>query len=175
MAHETIIVMQTSTIKNGFGATREIGFDMKQLGSRRVMVVADPNLVDRDPVAITVDALRAEGIDVVLYLDIRIEPTDTSFQEAIQFAIEGNFDGYVAVGGGSTIDTAKVANLYATYPADFFAYVNPPVGEGRSVPGPLKPMIAIPTTAGTGSETTGTAIFDYQEKHVNMKALLTHL
>ena len=166
MAHETIIVMQTSTIKNGFGATREIGFDMKQLGSRRVMVVADPNLVDRDPVAITVDALRAEGIDVVLYLDIRIEPTDTSFQEAIQFAIEGNFDGYVAVGGGSTIDTAKVANLYATYPADFFAYVNPPVGEGRSVPGPLKPMIAIPTTAGTGSETTGTAIFDYQEKHV---------
>jgi hydroxyacid-oxoacid transhydrogenase len=166
MAHETIIVMQTSTIKYGFGATREIGFDMKHLGSRRVMVVADPNLVDLDPVTITVDALRTAGIEVVLYSDIRIEPTDTSFQEAIQFAIEGNFDGYVAVGGGSTIDTAKVANLYATYPADFFAYVNPPVGEGRSVPGSLKPMIAIPTTAGTGSETTGTAIFDYQEKHV---------
>jgi hydroxyacid-oxoacid transhydrogenase len=136
------------------------------LGSHRVMVVADPNLLDRDPVTITFEALGAEGIEAVLYADIRIEPTDTSFQEAAQFAIGGNFDGYVAVGGGSTIDTAKVANLYASYPADFFAYVNPPVGEGRPVPGPLKPMIAIPTTAGTGSETTGTAIFDYQDKHV---------
>jgi hydroxyacid-oxoacid transhydrogenase len=166
MAHETTIVMQTSTIKYGFGATREIGFDMRQSGARRVMVVVDPNLVNRDPVRITVDSLQAEGIDVVLYSEIHIEPTDTSFQEAIQFAKEGNFDGYVAVGGGSTIDTAKVSNLYATYPADFFAYVNPPVGEGRPVPGPLKPMIAIPTTAGTGSETTGTAIFDYQDQHV---------
>jgi hydroxyacid-oxoacid transhydrogenase len=64
------------------------------------------------------------------------------------------------------MDTAKVANLYATHPAAFFAYVNPPVGEGRPVPGSLKPMIAIPTTAGTGSETTGTAIFDYQARHV---------
>lgn len=166
MDHETIIVMQASTVKYGFGATREIGFDMKRLGSHRVMVVADPNLVDRDPVTITFEALRAEGIEAVLYSDIRIEPTDTSFQEAVQFAIGGNFDGYVAVGGGSTIDTAKVANLFASCPADFFAYVNPPVGEGRPVPGPLKPMIAIPTTAGTGSETTGTAIFDYQDKHV---------
>lgn len=166
MTNETIMVMQTSTIKYGFGATREIGFDMRQLGSRRVMVVADPNLVNRDPVRITIDALCAEDIEVVLYSDIHIEPTDTSFQEAIRFANEGNFDGYVAVGGGSTIDTAKVANLYATYPADFFAYVNPPLGKGRSVPGLLKPMIAIPTTAGTGSETTGTAIFDHQDKHV---------
>ena len=166
MAHESIIVIQTSTIKYGFGATREIGFEMKRLGSRHVMVVADPNLLNQDPVRITMDALHAEGIEIVLYADIHIEPTDTSFQDAIKFTKEGKFDGYVAVGGGSTIDTAKVANLYATYPADFFAYVNPPVGEGRSIPGPLKPMIAIPTTAGTGSETTGTAIFDYQDKHV---------
>src|SRR5690606_10368821 len=85
---------------------------------------------------------------------------------AIQFATDGRFDGYVAVGGGSSMDTAKAANLYATYPADFLAYVNAPIGEGRPVPGRLKPMIAIPTTAGTGSETTGTAIFDCEEMHV---------
>jgi len=101
----------------------------------------------------------------VLFNGVRVEPTDVSFKEAIRFASDGNFDGYVAVGGGSSMDTAKAANLYATYPADFLAYVNPPIGTGKPVPGPLKPMIAIPTTAGTGSETTGVAIFDFLEMH----------
>src|SRR5205085_9482155 len=54
----------------------------------------------------------------------------------------------------------KAANLYSTYPADFLAYVNAPIGAGQPIPGPLKPHIACPTTSGTGSEATGIAIFD---------------
>jgi len=165
MTFETVFTMDTSSIKYGPGVTREVGYEMNRLGARRVMVLTDPNLADSEPVAITLEALRSKGIDAVLYDRVRVEPTDVSFKDAVQFATDGEFDGYVAVGGGSTMDTAKVANLYATYPADLLAYVNPPIGEGRPIPGALKPLIAIPTTAGTGSETTGVAIFDLLEMH----------
>ena len=97
---------------------------------------------------------------------MRVEPTDESVLEAIAFANQHPFDALVAVGGGSTIDTAKAVNLYTTYPpADFLDYVNPPIGKGLPVPGPVKPLMAIPTTAGTGSETTGVAIFDLKRMH----------
>ncbi len=165
MAYETAFTMDTSSIKYGPGVTREVGHDMRQLGAHRVMVVTDPNLTNSEPVAITLDTLRGEGMDAVLFDQVRVEPTDISFKEAIRFASDGQFDGYVAVGGGSVMDTAKAANLYATYPADFLSYVNPPIGQGKPVPGKLKTLIAIPTTAGTGSETTGVAIFDFLEMH----------
>src|SRR5690349_9802393 len=117
MPLETAFTMDTSSIKYGPGVTREVGFDMAALGCRRVMVVTDPKLAESDPVAISLKALRDEGIEAVLFDRVRVEPTDASFKEAIAFAEEGEFDGYVAVGGGSVIDTAKAANLYATYPA----------------------------------------------------------
>jgi hydroxyacid-oxoacid transhydrogenase len=138
---------------------------MERLGARRVMVVTDPYLAESQPVLITVSALESAGIQVQVFDGARIEPTDVSLRKAIDFAQSGQFDGYVAVGGGSSMDTAKVANLYATYPADLLAYVNKPIGEGRPVPGALTPLIAIPTTAGTGSETTGVAIFDLTDMH----------
>jgi hydroxyacid-oxoacid transhydrogenase len=163
---ESTFVMNTSNIKYGPGATREVGYDMQALGAKRVMVVADPHLVNDEPVVVAMQALRAADVQAVSFDQVCIEPTDASFKEAIAFAIDGKFDGYVAIGGGSTMDTAKAANLYATYPADFLTYVNAPIGEGRPVPGKLRPLIAIPTTAGTGSETTGTAIFDLLEMHV---------
>ena len=163
MAQETAFSIDTSSIKFGPGVSREVGYEMRRMGSRRVAVVTDSNLARMEPVSVVSGALRAEGIEAVVYDQVRVEPTDESFKDAIEFASEGQFDGYVAVGGGSAMDTAKAADLYATYPADFLAYVNAPIGEGRSVPGPLKPLIAVPTTSGTGSETTGVAIFDLLE------------
>jgi hydroxyacid-oxoacid transhydrogenase len=162
---ESAFMMDTSSIKFGPGVTSEIGYDMKNFGATRVMVVTDTWLSESETVSITMDALQKQGIDAVLFDQARIEPTDTSLKLAIEFAVDGDFDGYVAVGGGSSMDTAKAANLYATYPADFLSYVNPPIGEGRSVPGILMPLIAVPTTSGTGSETTGVVIFDLTEMH----------
>jgi hydroxyacid-oxoacid transhydrogenase len=165
MKYETAFSMDTSSIKFGAGVTRELGWDMEEQGVARVMVVTDPNLTDSEPVSVALESLRKNQIDTVLFDQAAIEPTDISFKEAIKFAEKGNFDGFVAVGGGSSMDTAKAANLYSTYPADFMTYVNPPIGEGTPIPGPLKPLIAVPTTAGTGSETTGVAIFDYLQMH----------
>ncbi len=136
--------------------------DLADLGAKRVLVLTDPVMAQLRPVAVAMESLRANGIEAVLYSRVRVEPTDESFQDAIAFARDGGFDAFVAVGGGSTIDTAKAVNLYVTYPPeDFLDYVNTPIGRGVPVPGPLKPLIAIPTTAGTGSETTGVSIFDY--------------
>ena len=163
MERDTAFEMAASNIRFGQGITREVGMDLKDRGLERVMVLTDPNLQEMEPVHTALAAIEGEGVEYALFDGVRVEPTDGSFKAAIAFAEEGGFDGFVAVGGGSVMDTAKAANLYTSYPADFLDYVNAPIGKGLPAPGPLKPLIAIPTTAGTGSETTGVAIFDLVE------------
>jgi hydroxyacid-oxoacid transhydrogenase len=162
---ETAFELAAAGIRYGPGATAEIGMDLAEMGVRRVLVVTDPLVAKLPTVARVLESLERNRIGHVLYDRVRVEPTDESFRDAIAAASE-RYDAFVAAGGGSTIDTAKAANLYSTYPpADFLDYVNPPIGKGLPVPGPLKPLIAVPTTAGTGSETTGVAIFDLAAMH----------
>jgi len=160
---DTTFEIDTSRLKYGSGALREVGADARALGMTRIALVTDPGVARLPYVADVAAALRAAGCDVAIYAEANVEPSDRSFAAATAFARDGNFDGYVSVGGGSAIDTAKAASLYATHPADFDAYVNAPLGRGRAVPGPLRPHIACPTTSGTGAEVTGIAIFDYLE------------
>ena len=162
MLLDTAYEIATSNIRFGPGTTKEIGMDLKDRGLQRIMVLTDPNLREQAPVQTALAAIAEAGVEYALFDQVRVEPTDASFKAAIAYAEQG-FDGFVAVGGGSVMDTAKAANVYTTYPADFLTYVNAPIGRGEPVPGPLKPLIAVPTTAGTGSETTGVAIFDLVE------------
>ncbi|HTU81157.1 MAG TPA: iron-containing alcohol dehydrogenase, partial [Candidatus Acidoferrales bacterium] len=150
-------------IKYGRGVLGEVGDAARGFGVKRAAVFVDPFLREHDFVARALDSLHEARVDVELYTDIAIEPTDVSFKNAAAFAVDGRFDGFVSIGGGSTIDTAKAADVYSTYPAPFMDYVNAPIGGGKAIPGPLKPHIACPTTSGTGSECTGIAIFDYLE------------
>lgn len=166
MAAERIFTVDPVALKYGHGALAELGSDAKALGMSRVMLVTDPKVAALPCVETARTSLTEAGIDVVVYDQARVEPTDTSFQEAAAFARDGRFDGFVSVGGGSAMDTAKAANLYATHPAEFLDYVNAPVGRAKPVPGPLMPHIACPTTSGTGSETTAVAIFDFVESQV---------
>ena len=157
---ESVFSVDISSITFGHGVLKEAGEHAKALGMNRVALFTDKTLASLPYVGEVRDALKAAGMDVVIYDAVKVEPTDQSFLAAARFAAEGRFDGYVSVGGGSVIDTCKAANLYATWPADFLDYVNAPIGAGKPVPGPLKPHIACPTTCGTGSECTGITIFD---------------
>jgi hydroxyacid-oxoacid transhydrogenase len=166
MENEYAFEMAVANIRFGMGVTREAGMDLADRGVRHALVLTDPVLSGLPPVQTVLSSLEQQGIRYRLYDRVRVEPTDESFRDAIDFARQSDYDGFVAVGGGSTIDTAKAVTLYTTYPpSDFLDYVNPPLGRGLPVPGPLKPLIAIPTTAGTGSETTGVAIFDLSRMH----------
>ena len=152
--------VDVSAITYGPGVLAEVGDHARARGVTRAVLFTDKVVAAFEHVSIVEQSLIAAGIDVALYDEARVEPTDESFLAAARFASEGNFDGYISVGGGSVIDTAKAANLYATHPADFLTYVNAPIGGGAAVPGPLKTHIACPTTCGTGSECTGIAVFD---------------
>jgi hydroxyacid-oxoacid transhydrogenase len=162
---ESVFTVTSSNLVIGPGATHEIGAHAVDLGLRRVMLLTDPGVAVQPPVAIATESLRSAGVEVDVFTDVVVEPTEGSFEAAASAASSGRYDGFVAVGGGSTIDTAKAANLLATHPAPFLDYVNPPIGRGLAPPGPLRPLIAVPTTAGTGSETTGVAIFDMPDLH----------
>jgi alcohol dehydrogenase class IV len=117
------------------------------MGVKRVMLVTDPGVAALGHPERIKGLIEDEGIEVVVYDRVRVEPTIDSLQDAADFALEHDVDGFVSVGGGSSIDTAKTANLVSTHPAPVMDYVNPPVGEGRKPLAPLKPHLAIPTTS----------------------------
>ena len=159
--------VDATRVRFGRGLLDETGQAARGLGMSRVALILDPVVAHLEPAETLRRALREAGLDAVEYADVEIEPSDASFRRAAEFAREGRFDGYISLGGGSTIDTAKAANLYATHPAgDFMDYVNAPIGGGKPIPGALRPHIACPTTSGTGSECTGIAIFDYVARNV---------
>ena len=136
MSKDTAFEMAGSSVRFGVGVTREVGMDLREMGARLVLVLTDPVVGGLPPVRTVLESLEQHGVSFALYSRVRVEPTDASFLDAIEFARESAYDAYVAIGGGSTIDTAKAVNLYATYPpADFLDYVNRPIGRGLPVPG----------------------------------------
>lgn len=157
---DTAFTVDASRVTFGRGCLREVGERARSLGLTRVALFSDADVCNLPIFDTAKRSLGEAGLEVMSYTEVQVEPTDESFRSAAAFASEFNPDGYVSLGGGSVIDTAKAANLYASQPGDFLDYVNAPVGGGKPVPGPLRPHIACPTTSGTGSEVTGIAIFD---------------
>lgn len=156
------VEMACSNIRYGQGVTREVGMDLANMKATHVGVYTDKNIAKLPPLAEAIKSLERSNIKYSIFDDVRIEPTDKSLQAAVDFAKAHNFDAFLAVGGGSVMDTAKGANLFLCHPdKELLDFLNAPIGKGLPPTNPLKPLIAVPTTSGTGSETTGVAVFDY--------------
>lgn len=159
----------------GRGCLKEVGERAAMLDINRVALFTDSFLVDSAYVETTNMSLRAAGLTTEVFADVRIEPCDNTIMAATEFLADGNFDGVVSVGGGSVIDTAKAAMVYALYPADFLDYFAAPIGQGRSVPGPVLPHIACPTTSGTGSECTSLSVIRINQLNTKFVIASPHI
>ncbi|MFI7611237.1 hydroxyacid-oxoacid transhydrogenase [Nonomuraea terrae] len=158
---ESVFTYGSPALKFGPGASAEIGHDLSEYGVRRALVVTDPGVAATGHPARVAERIAAYGIETAVFDGVHVEPTDESLRRAAEQArASGPWDAFVAVGGGSSIDTAKAANLLTTNPGDLMDYVNVPVGGGRAPEHPLKPLVAVPTTTGTGAESTTVCVMD---------------
>jgi alcohol dehydrogenase class IV len=158
---ETIFTWGATPLKFGPGAVDEIGFDISQYGVERVLIITDANVHGAGLPQRIADSLTRYGIRSEIFDGVHVEPTDESMDKAAGYArAQGPWDGFVAVGGGSSIDTAKAVNLLTTDGGELMDYINKPIGQARAPKGQLKPLIAVPTTAGTGSESTAMCVLD---------------
>jgi hydroxyacid-oxoacid transhydrogenase len=158
---ETIFTWGAPPLKFGAGASDEIGFEMAGYGAERVLIVTDPGVGALGIPQRIADNLARYGVRSEIFDGVHVEPTDDSMNKAAEYArVQGPWDGYVAVGGGSAIDTAKAINLLTSHPGELMDYINKPIGKAKVPPGQLKPLVAVPTTAGTGSESTAMCVMD---------------
>ncbi len=158
---ETVFTYAAPGLKFGPGASAEIGHDLAAWGVQRVLLITDAGVAATGHPARIAEQVEALGLSVTTYDGARVEPTDESMAHAIAFARDaGPFDAVVAVGGGSAIDTAKAVNLLTTNPGELMDYINAPVGKARAPQEPLLPLLAVPTTTGTGSESTTICVLD---------------
>ena len=155
LTEETIFTWGAPPLKFGAGALDELGFEMSQFGVRRVLIVTDAGINALGAPQRLADNLKRYDIESEIFDGVHVEPTDDSMNKATEYArAQGPWDGFVAIGGGSAIDTAKAINLLTSHPGELMDYINKPIGNAKAPPGALKPLVAVPTTAGTGSEST---------------------
>ncbi|GAB3876506.1 hydroxyacid-oxoacid transhydrogenase [Terrabacter terrigena] len=171
---ETVFTYGAPQLKFGPGAADEIGHDLGALGATRVLVVTDAGVLATGWPDRVAGVIRESGLEAVVHDSAHVEPTDASLTAAIERArADGPFDGFVAVGGGSAIDTAKAVDLLLTNDGDLMDYVNVPVGGGRAPSRPLAPLVAVPTTTGTGAESTTICVLDVLD--LKVKTGISHV
>lgn len=172
LRNESIFTWAAPPLKFGDGALNEVGHEVAAAGASSCLIITDPGVRNTGIPDRVADQLVAQGIKAEIFDGVAVEPTDDSIELAVTYARQQPWDSYLAIGGGSSIDTAKAVNLLTTHPGELLDYVTPPIGGGKAPWLPLKPLIAIPTTAGTGSESTTICVIDMLRLH--LKAGISH-
>jgi hydroxyacid-oxoacid transhydrogenase len=176
MPVDNVFCLRFVPVKFGLGAVTEIGYDLKEFNAKKVLIITDSFLHKQTKVVDQViEYIKHVNIEVDVWDGVEPEPSEESIIEGIKYASEKGFDVYIGLGGGSSLDTAKLINLYTTHSTnDFRDYFAPPIGKGKPIPGPIRPLIAVPTTAGTGSEVTGVAVVTFKTDKGIVKFGLSH-
>ncbi len=154
------------TLLIGGGARKQAGDIASRLGMRKALLVSDKYLEGAGVTAEIAASLRASGVETFIFTDIEREPETADALGAAGLIKRHGLDSIVSVGGGSSIDTAKAASALATNGGLMSDYM----GVGK-VSKPGLPHLAIPTTAGTGSEVTRVTIITDKEKNIKMMCL----
>lgn len=163
---ESVFAWESLPVRFGLGATNEMGHELRRLGVRRALIVTDAGLAGTGMPERVRELALAASVDAQIWSGVDVEPTDKSIRRAVAELKDGSFDGFVGLGGGSSLDTCKAINLLLSHGGELESFIGAPHGGGRAVPGPLRPMIGIPTTAGTGSECSAVAIINLTDMRV---------
>lgn len=154
----------TQNIVFGNGSINDLDKILRRFNAKNVFLITDQGIVKAGILEKVTNLLKSKGFEVVIYDQAIPEPPVNSVIEAYEFAKKQiKTDVIIGIGGGSSIDLAKVVALlmeHGGHPRDYFE-------EGK-VPGPIAPLIAIPTTAGTGSEVTSVAVVNDTENNLKV-------
>lgn len=155
-----IFGFRATPLKFGVGALELLGKEATKLGVRSALIITDSTIYDKtDVIKKATSSLEKEGIKYEIWNELKGEPTEEDVNRALNYVANKDFDGFIGIGGGSALDLSKIVDACYTHkPESFKAYLAKPYGKGEAIPGPIKPLIAIPTTSGTGSETTRAAV-----------------
>jgi len=158
---ENVFEIRTIPCKFGIGATDEIGSAVRQMKVQKVLILCGQMISGHTDIPEKVKTLiEKEKVDVKIWDKIDPDSSMQSLEEAKVLLRENEFDCFVGIGGGSTIATSKIIDLYSTYSENFLDFIPSPFGKGKRVPGRIKPLILLPTTAGSGSEASEVANFE---------------
>jgi alcohol dehydrogenase class IV len=154
------------TIVTGAGASEQVGDRAKAIGAKRVLLVTDRHMTDSGVAETVRGHLKRAGIDCTIFDDVQPDPTDQNIAEGLAALENSRSEAVVAVGGGSPLDAGKMIAIAKRNPGPLTEFM----GYHR-IPNPGLPVIAIPTTAGTGSEVTRVAVITSSAEHTKMMIL----
>ena len=140
-----------NTIYFGAGAIDNLPEYVQTTGIKKPLLVTDPGMLDTDVFPKVDTILKDAGIEFSIFSQVNPNPLDSDIEKAVAVFKSGECDGLIGLGGGSALDAAKVVQVIAAHGGSVNDY-DISTGGNQNIKGPLAPMIAIPTTAGTGSE-----------------------